>query len=284
MGVNKYVAFGLLGVLLYSNVSLGGTGRLSLEDKMSIARTRCAPRAETEPVLYRNDVGTDHMQSIEEMAVIYTGVYNSERRLPHRAGLDPNTQAYISTNGKDYVIFPEHFLKTVTLHIENALKLKYADFIFFPDMGHAHFFIPDEYYNNRLTHTEPPFYNSLNKVLSDNPKGLKSLYHTAEHLKTHTDRERTTLVDDRHTQWRFYTRNPVFDAHGNSEVITNFEESGANTAREYAEHRFTAGFNISANKNGCFPFEDAHGEIQYFDISAWDLASDCSRSDCNGGY
>ncbi len=222
------------------------------------------------------------MQSLEEMASIYADVYESERRLPSRAGFDETSGSFISTNGRSSVSFPDHFLKSLTHQIENALKARVADFIFFPDMGHSHFFVPNDYYES-LSDTPKPFTNKLNRIINDKNKGLKTLYHTAEHLQTHTDQMRTEFVTDRYTMWRYFTRNPVFDELGQMEIITNFE-SKANTARRLDGFRFVAGLNISANKNGCFPFEDQFGEIKFYDVSAWDLTNDCGRTNCDSAF
>ena len=35
--------------------------------------------------------------------------------------------------------------------------------------------------------------------------------------------------------------------------------------------RYSQGFSVSANKDGCFPFVNKDGETQYFDISLSDL-------------
>ena len=57
-----------------------------------------------------------------------------------------------------------------------------------------------------------------------------------------------------------------------AEILTDYEQSGGhNTVRNLEGYKYYSGFNISANKNGCFPFQDKSGNIQYFDLSAWDL-------------
>lgn len=278
MGIRTW-GLALLGVLIIGEQSLGGTSKLQENDKMSIAAARCAPSIDAERTLYRNDVKAGGLQSFSEMRSIYNEVYKSDRRLPSRVYLDPVSSNFISTNGRDSVAFSEEMIKTITLHIETALKLKYADFIFFPDMGHSHLLIPQDYYDNELSLTIG-VKNKLSYIMEGSTENIKTLYHTAELLKTHEDRVREVPINDRNLQWRFYTRNPVIDAKGNVEIITNLEQSG-NTARAYEGYQYMPGFNISANENGCFPFEDQNGKLQYFDISAWDLTSDCSRVDCN---
>lgn len=132
-------------------------------------------------------------------------------------------------------------------------------------MGHSHLFIPNDYYEREMRDVKG-IYPSLDKALQS--KGLKILYHTAEQLRM-IDDEKLVLAD-RYIQWRFYTRNPVGDMRGNIEILTDYNQrSGYNTVRKLKGYKYYSGFDISANKNGCFPFQDKAGNIQYFDLSAW---------------
>jgi hypothetical protein len=81
--------------------------------------------------------------------------------------------------------------------------------------------------------------------------------------------EEGQFVEDRHVQWRFFTRNLVGHNknQGKIELLHN-ETHSHNTAREYDEgYRYWgAGFYISANKNGCFAYQN-NGKTFYFDLS-----------------
>ncbi len=270
----KILASILLGISFLSEISLGKTSnKLSLENKIKIAKTRCTPKLSNEPHFFMDMFKSNAL--VPEIDALYKTVYNQTERLFNRAGYHPKTQSFISQNDKISVIFPEHFLKSVILHIESALRLNYVKYIFFPDMGHSHLQIPREYYNKHYSNinTLPP--SPLNYLL--NTPHLKSLYHTAENLKLRNDSGK--LLKDPYIQWRFYTRNLLVDNKGNIELLTNFS-STHNTVSSVKNHRWFYGISISANKNGCFPFKDSSGEIQYFDISAWDPPSKCANSHC----
>lgn len=266
----RSICFGV--VLLVCSQSLGVlTSSLSIEEKLEIAKTRCAPKTLEEPTLYQKVFNKFNM-SLLEIENLYPIIYNSDARLTNRVGYFSETKKFTSVNLKntsESADFPEHYIKSIILHVENALKLKYAQYIFFPDMGHSHLFIPLEYYNNVMSKAPSRrFIDALE--LAFKAPNLKTLYHTAEQLRLLD--ETKNVLSDRHLQWRFYTRNPVIDAHGHIEIHTDFKaEGGYNTLRNLEGHRYYSGYNISANKNGCFPFENASGQIEYFDLSAWDL-------------
>ena len=247
------------------------TNKLSLNEKVEIAKSRCTPKTNAEPILYQQ-VFNDFNLSLTEMTNLYASVYESDARLSNRVGYFKGSKKFTSVdleNINDSADFPEHYIKSIILHVENALKLKYVQYVFFPDMGHSHLFIPLNYYEDVMRKAPSTrFIDSLELALKA-PK-LKTLYHTAEQLNLLDENKK--VFPSRQLQWRFYTRNPVADANGNIEILTNFDaDSGYNTVRELEGHRYYSGFNISANKNGCFPFENANGQIEYFDLSAWDL-------------
>lgn len=261
----KTLALGFLGVFILSEQSLGGTSTLSLEDKIALAKTRCAPPQKSDPILFNIFKFGMSQERIDEL---YPQVYGSSERLLNRVGYKSEVNSFVSKKNEIFwVAFPEYYIKSIILQVENALRLNYAKYIFFPDMGHSHILIPLDYYEENITGKEQNIYESLNVAFQ--APNLKTLYHTAEQLGVFD--ENKALLLDRYIQWRFYTRNPIGDAVGNIEIHTNIKAVGQNTVRDLKGHRYFTGFNISANKNGCFPFEDAQGQIQYFDLSVWDL-------------
>lgn len=228
---------------------------------------RCTPKIQGEEVLYEQDFPWN--QSLEQILERAREFYISPRRLEHRA--------YKNKKG-DYVIpvkasgvlkearISQLFIKSVTLHVEEALKRRYADAIHFGDMGHSHFFVPQKFYDEVL---EPiPVENMhllYEKMLAH--KDLKILYHTAEQLIMKTPEGE--LVPDRHVQWRFFTRNLIGDNQGLGKMeLLHHEEHSYNTAHDYDPgHRYWGGgFYISANKNGCFPYKH-NGKTFYFDLN-----------------
>jgi hypothetical protein len=180
----------------------------------------------------------------------------------------------IDVLGKGQTTFKlsKNFLKNITDHVEQGLSNKYVDYIMFSDMGHSHFFIPEKFYNEELSPIPVGERDKMYEKLFAH-EGLRTLYHTAEQLLMLD--ENNQLIADRHTQWRFYTRNLLGFNDGSKRIeLLHQELNMANTARDYkAGYRYWgAGYNISANKNGCFAYKDK-GETKYFDISLKDLES-----------
>lgn len=260
--------------LLVCSLGLSAWGfpnqNLTIEDKIAIAKERCTPPTSEDGVLYSNEL-VRFGSSIEDLDFNYPEIYNSNNRLANRVGYFGAEEGFVSkdifTNSDDKVAFTESLIRAVTLQIEKSLRLNYVKYVFFPDMGHSHLFIPQDYYQDQMSDFKG-LYPSLELALK--APDLKILYHTAEKLKMIDDDK--VVLTDRYLQWRFYTRNPVGDLNGNIEILTDYEQGGGhNTVRNLEGHKYYSGFNLSANKSGCFPFQDKAGNIQYFDLSAWDL-------------
>lgn len=251
----------LVGVLVFFCISVNAAP-IPVEEKLAIAKERCAPYKEGDAVLYRDKFKFG--QTREAMAELYSEVYESEDRLKNRIGFYANEGFVSGTEEGRKTLFPEHYLQAVIKQVENALRLTYVEHVFYSDMGHSHLFIPQDYYQEHMAGGGRTFYESLSVALESTE--LKTLYHTAEQLEMLD--ENKEILKDRYIQWRFHTRNPTGDNQGNLEILTDFSEQ-VNTVRDYpsGNHRFYAGFYISANKNGCFPFEQKDGSVAYFDIS-----------------
>ena len=80
--------------------------------------------------------------------------------------------------------------------------------------------------------------------------------------------------------WRYFTRNPVGNNHGARGLnLIRDLESPMNTARDLeGYHYYGAGFNVSANEKGCFPYIQ-DGMVRYFDLSLFDLPVDPNTVD-----
>jgi hypothetical protein len=239
------------------------------QEEWAEIRTRCTPAAATEPVIMTNDFRWDY--NLADMAARYQEMYVSPKRLKDRAFYDTGSNKLIlslpAVWGSKVVLSPR-LVKSVTRHVESALARGHADFVFFPDMGHSHFFIPQARWDVAYADTPvPQIANRYTKFFED-PE-LKILYHTAEQLVT---RDANGPLPDRKLQFRYHTRNIVGDnrAQGALEIHTN-AESAANTVKDYEGHRYYgAGFNLSANERGCFHFTHK-GRVFYYDISLKDL-------------
>lgn len=245
---------------------------------LEIRKETCQVPEASEPVVYNSDFswGMGRDQIIEKEKEIY----ESGKRLKARAHLNQEGQLVVSVgafSGDSYAQIPDLFIQSIKAHLENALKRKYVDAIIFPDMGHSHYFIPQDFFDREIAPL-PTGQRARGYELMMNHAGLKILYHTAEQLTVHDEEKK--LLDDRVLQWRFYTRNLVGDNQqlGKMELLHN-EGHSHNTAHEYEEgYRYWgAGFYVSVSKDGCFPFL-RDGEIQYFDINFQGLASGSSSS------
>ncbi len=241
-----------------------------------INAARCQPQTADEPKLYNEDFAWN--QSATEINERFQNLYDSGKRLDGRVYFDAEQNAFIapvevaSTAKKKSALTPESFIQNVTRHIETAHRLRYADWLIFSDMGHSHFHIPQKVWEEKFAPIPAMERAQLYESLMQEPT-LRVLYHLAEQLKT-TD-ESKMPIQDRWLQWRHYTRNPVGynDGKVDLEIFADLREF-ANTVREIPGHRlYSAGFNVSASKNGCFAYTDQNGETRYFDISYSDLAS-----------
>lgn len=237
-------------------------------------QSRCAPSTASEPALYATDFKWGYERA--QMIAHFTTIYDSGKRLPKRAYYDTTQKKFILPGDPSFggdVELSERLIYSVRRHIEEALRLKYVDAIFFPDMGHSHYFIPQEHWEKTYAHFPASQFNVLFTKLFQDPY-LKVLYHTAEQLQTMSADQ--LPLSDKDLQWRYYTRNIVGDnrGQGHLELHPNYIDSAANTAREYEGHFYWGGgFNLSASKNGCFPYT-FKGQTYYFDLSLFDLVSD----------
>lgn len=240
---------------------------------------RCGAPAEDEPVLYNNEFSWGYTR--EAMASKFDEVYASGMRLMDRAYYEDASDTFVLKTTESWggrVTLPKRLVENVTQHIQRGLDRGYVDHVFFPDMGHSHFFIPQERWDAEYSGGPVSGIAERNTRMFDDPS-LLVLYHTAEQLQMLDDEDR--VLDDPWIQWRFHTRNLVGDnaGLGRTELLREYD-SKANTARDYpGHHYFGAGFNLSASAEGCFPYEQ-DGERRWYDISLSDLPY---RNDGGGG-
>jgi hypothetical protein len=232
---------------------------------------RCAPPAADEPVVYLDDFRWDY--SLEDMEARFWEIYESGKRLAGRAYYDPERDVFVMPHVPAWggeVMLSRRLVENVRRHIERSLARNYADFVFFPDMGHAHLFIPEDRWDQVYAGAPVSELSARYAEMFDDPS-LRVLYHTAEQLAHTVDGE---LVADRYLQWRHFTRNVVGDNRGLGQIdLIRDLSSSANTAHHLEGHRYHgAGFELSASAEGCFPFVK-DGEILYFDLSLTPLAS-----------
>ncbi|MFN8847866.1 MAG: hypothetical protein ACK5V3_11555 [Bdellovibrionales bacterium] len=233
--------------------------------------SHCQPEKSNEPFLVVQDFKWGY--TLVELLEKFVEIYQSDKRLKNRAYWNPEKKAlvfpYRSFNGGDFVV-PLSFAQNIASHIESGFKHNIIDGVFFPDMGHSHIFIPLDRWHSVYESTPVTKISRFYEGVFQDPQ-VKFLYHTAEQLKM---LDQDQLVEDPRVRFRHQTRNLVGTMDGSGDVfwISN-PESPVNTARELPGHYYYgAGFNLSANKKGCFSALVKGREIK-FDISMFDLES-----------
>lgn len=234
------------------------------------ADPRCAPESDSAPKLTSDEFHWGY--ALAELKGAYDKTYASPKRLPRRAYWNAATGRfefpYLADRG-GAVALPETFVRAVARHIEAAFERGAIDAVFFPDMGHSHFLIPEAHWKAAYDRVAVAEFSRLYEAMFRDPL-LEVLYHTAEQLTTRQADGR--LVDDERTRFRYATRNIVGTNSPASglRVLTN-PESRANTVNEVPGYFWWGGgFNISANENGCFAAQ-AGGRTIRFDLSLFDL-------------
>jgi hypothetical protein len=252
--------------LMVANLSLNSWAQ-------EIRQESCQAPASDEPVVYSSDFKWG--MNREDIRLKEKEIYESGKRLKERAHLNEQGELVVSVgsfNNDQFAKVPARFIESIRAHIENALRRKYVDAIIFPDMGHSHYFIPQDFFNREIAPLSTSERARGYELMMNHP-GLKVLYHTAEQLTVHDEDKK--LLDDRVLQWRFYTRNLVGDNErlGKMELL-HAETHSHNTAHDYdpGYRYWGAGFYVSVSKDGCFPFT-RNAETQYFDINFTGLAS-----------
>ncbi len=234
---------------------------------------RCAPPAPSEPVIYQSDFHWNY--SLPEMKARFAEMYASPKRLDKRAYWDEKAGSLVlpSPYGDRPVKIGMPLVSALRRHIEMALEKGYADAVFFPDMGHSHLLIPqalwDSKYDKYPASEQARMYEDM---LAD--PAVHIFYHTAEQLKTLQDGQ---PINDEALLFRRANRNisgPIRP--GSGLTVYQNPESAANTVHEVPGFRWWgAGFNFSAQKDGCFPY-NFREQTYYFDISLQDLPPDPS--------
>lgn len=230
----------------------------------------CSPENSQSEYVYSDDFKWGY--SLSEMVQKSQEIYASRKRLAKRAYWDSTQKSlilpYSAFNGGPVKLAPQ-FAKNVAGHIEAAFQKNVVDVVIFPDMGHSHFFIPEDRYKSIYDLIPVKEFSRLYEELFKDPT-LQVLYHTAEQLKMLDENHQ--LLPDKRIRFRHKTRNLVGSNDGrNSLQFLSNPQSAPNTASELAGyHYWGAGFNLSANKSGCFS-ATVNGKSLNFDISLYDL-------------
>ena len=243
---------------------------------------RCGPLSAGEKPLYSGEFkwGVD----IPGMLLKFTEIYRSPKRLPQRAFWDAKKNVlklpFDAGRGGDIEI-SENFVKSIVRHVERAFELAYVDAVFFPDMGHSHFLIPEQIMKEKYDRYPVSNMAGMFQDMFKDER-VKVLYHTAEQIKTLD--EDGNVLNDEQIKWRYKTRNIVGDINPATDLtVLQNPASKANTVGEVPGYFWWGGgFNLSSQQDGCFEYK-AHGQTMYFDLSMFDLVSDPDASPWGGG-
>lgn len=233
--------------------------------------TLCRKQQANEPLIYMSEFKWG--QSLAAMKEKSEQIYKSGKRLKGRAFYDELTKGYVIELDSGRVRLTNEFIRNVTRHIEINLERRYADFVFFPDMGHSHLYIPEKDWEE-LDKIPPSERHTLYEKMLALPS-LQMLYHTAEQLAVKEgERGEGAFPQDKILLWRYFSRNPVGDNTTGENVAPRFafNNNSYNTVHELAGyHSWSAGYTLSASKDGCFSFKAPDGQEFRFDISLEDL-------------
>lgn len=242
----------------------------------SVNLQNCKAESPTDQFIYSDDFQWDY--DLAGLRLKSQEIYLSPKRLKKRAFINSKGEIFLpydESHGGPIQI-SQSFVEQVAAHIEQGFRKNIVDAVFFPDMGHSHLFIPQKKYESYYSKFESDQFSQFYQKLFEDAD-LKILYHTAEQLKFRGDDGE--LIPDTETVHRYQTRNLIGPNDNSSIFIIQNPDSPANTARDLPGHFYWgAGFNLSANQNGCFSFLK-NGQTFFFDLSMYDLESSGSGGD-----
>lgn len=273
--------FQFLVILLSSFLSLQSLAQeFQSHYDIETAKARCTQSYDKSQKLYSNNFKWGY--TLLEMEDKFYEIYDSGKRLNFHANYNKNEDAfylYLNRSTLAPVKINEQFIESVTRQIEIAIAKGYSDFVFFPDMGHSHLYIPQEKWDTDYANFKgfaknmPLLYE---KMLAD-PE-MKPLYHLTEQLQM-LDHNNHPIEDDilKFKYWHrnFLGKNDTSHFH---EIHRAPKDEKYNTVRKIKDHKlWSAGFAVSASEQGCFPYRDKDGNTRYFDISLHDPEFDPSQ-------
>ena len=238
------------------------------------SKNRCAYNEFDRKKVYKKDFKLFYNQN--DMDYAFNELYFSEKRLDYHAYYDMKYDSFYLQYTYDKFTIPvkitENFIKSVTFHIETALKHGYANFVFFPDMGHAHLYFRQDHWNDQYATVDFSYKNMAKmyeKMLADT--SMQPLYHLSEGLKMLNNNNE--VLDDPSLSFKYWNRNFLGKNNGTSEYAIHIvpDVTRYNTVCSLKGYtNWSAGFAVSASQLGCFPYRDREGRIRYFDISLYD--------------
>lgn len=224
------------------------------------ALSQCHPDQPSDQLIYR-DFQIFH--SKDQLKQSFNELYQSERRLKNRVFLSSSTHDYQAPYDGTLINLPKSFLLGVSRHIEKALKNSYIDYLFYPDMGHGHLYLPKKKWEQIKTLTGNKSERLLKALHSPS---LKILYHTAELLQIKEgDFATGKLPSDPWKLWRYFSRNLLghFNEGYELEVLYAGDKQIYNTVREIKNHVNVSIFYMSSTKKGCLSYSHSKRQLHY---------------------
>lgn len=241
-------------------VILGG---IWAEDGFSATLSeRCGPFQASETQVYRDARIFHSKQELEEQ---FHRLYESGHRLNARAYYDSSLNELRLPYRDHSVPLSKSFVNGLIRHIELAHKNSYVDYVYYPDMGHGHLYLPKQEWE-RLKQTQDPV-KRMERVLQS--PHLKALYHTVELLQIKEgDFASGSLPQDPWKLWRYFSRNLLgdFQADPRLEVVFAGSDQFYNTVRNLEGYVEVTIFYISSSKDGCLSY-GVKDETLHFDVT-----------------
>ncbi len=253
------------------------------------SKLRCLENHLESKEIYMNDF---HWElTLLEMEDLFLSVYETGRRLPLHSHFDVETGEFllfkVTSQGTKTLNMSPDFIANVASQIEVALEKGFADYVFFPDMGHAHLYFPANHWQaeyNQFNFSSANQHKLYAKMLSDTK--MRPLYHLAEQLQL-VDKKTNQVLEDDILNFKYWHRNFVGfnDGSENYDIYIAPPTQNFNTVTSIDEHQsWSAGFSVHANSKGCFAYKDKEGVKRYFDISLEDVKYDPKSQSANDLY
>lgn len=199
--------------------------------------------------------------SLDELKVYFEDVYENSPRLKSRIYFDPTQKKSVSQGAENLLTVPDKFIKNILSHLEKALAARYGQYLFFPDMGHAHIFI---------TYRDHEFIQTLEvdqqlDYIINNPNTL-FLYHTAEYLHFGELFDLDSHKLNNPLYFRYLNRNVIGDnKNGDIQIIVESNKLDPyNTVRAIEGYKqWEPGLiRVLAHHAGCFKINSGLNEIR----------------------
>lgn len=190
----------------------------------------------------------------ESVKIAFENTYNSPQKL--LSPLFKIEDQYMISSGHRSFKVPLQFIAAITHHVNSALKNGYADFLFYPDMGHVHILQPSSATDS----------TDLESLLQR--QDLLFLYHTGELFKFKAGSLFSPeLVEDPWMQTRYIHRNFIGTLDTSQDVELRFAlDQPYNTVREITGYKQVLRLSLSAHRDGCLSFRHNNRDL-FFDIS-----------------